>query len=66
MGIFFVICGGIAIIAGIKGKEFYSADIIALQGFKQKSSKWSGRLVFIIAGVLLLALGIMSMVGVIQ
>lgn len=58
MGMFFVIFGSLAIIGGIFGKDFYAADVIALGKFKQKSSRWSGRLVFIVGGIFLLALGI--------
>jgi hypothetical protein len=58
LGIFLVICGGLAIVGGIFGKDFYKADILALGAFKEKSSRWSGRLVFIVGGVVLIAIGI--------
>jgi uncharacterized membrane protein YczE len=58
MGVLFIVFGVGAIVVGILGKDFYTADVIALGEFKQKSSKWSGRLVFCLVGVLLIALGI--------
>jgi hypothetical protein len=48
----------LAIVGGIFGKDFYKADILALGAFKEKSSRWSGRLVFIVGGVVLIAIGI--------
>jgi hypothetical protein len=42
---------------GIFGKDLYAADVIALGALKQKSSTWSGRLVFLLVGVVL-AIGI--------
>jgi uncharacterized membrane protein YczE len=58
MGILLIIFGGLAIVGGIFGKDFYAADVIALRAFKQKSSTWSGRLVFVVVGVVLIAVGI--------
>ena len=62
MGIFLVIMGVIAIAGGIFGKNFHAADVIALGGFKQKSSRWSGRLVFLVVGVGLVVVGIKLLV----
>jgi hypothetical protein len=58
MGIFLMIFGGLAIVGCIFGKNFFAADVIALGAFKEKSSKWSGRLVFVVVGVVLIAVGI--------
>ena len=62
MGILLVISGILAIVVGIFGRNFYEADVIALRAFKQKSSTWSGRLVFIVVGVVFVALGIKLLV----
>jgi hypothetical protein len=63
MGILFIIGGIAAIIAGILGKEFHAADVMSLGEYKQKTSKWSGRLVFILAGLILIAVGVKMLVG---
>jgi hypothetical protein len=57
-GIFFVICGIVSVLGGIFGKDFYKADIETGVPYKQRSSTWSGRLVFIVVGVSFVALGI--------
>lgn len=53
-----IIFGCLAIIGGIFGKEFYAADGEGLGPFKQKVSTWSGRVVFVLVGVGLIATGI--------
>jgi hypothetical protein len=58
MGIFLVIFGGLAIAGGIFGKNFYAADVDSLSVFKQKRSTWSGRLVFLLVGAGLVAIGV--------
>ena len=58
MGFLLVIFGSVAIAGGVLGKDFHAADVIALSEFKQKSSRWSGRLVFILVGVGLIGIGI--------
>jgi hypothetical protein len=58
MDIVFVVIGILSITAGVFGKNFYAADVISLHAYKQRSSTWSGRLVFILVGVLFIALGI--------
>jgi hypothetical protein len=63
MGVFLVIFGLLAIAGGIFGKDFRAADVIALGEFKQKTSKWSGRLVFIVVGLSLIGVGIKMLVG---
>lgn len=62
MGILFVILGCLAIVAGIFGKEFYAADVITGTGYKQKRSRWSGRLIFIAGGLFFIAAGIKFLV----
>ena len=62
MGIFLIIAGIVGIAGGIFGKDFYVADAISLSAFKQKSSTWSGRLVFLLVGVSLIAVGIKLLV----
>jgi len=63
LGILFVICGGAAIATGILGKGFYLGDVLSGNAYKQKSSRFSGRLIFIVAGVFLAALGIKALMG---
>lgn len=50
--------GCAAIIGALFGKEFYAADVETCAPFKEKSSRWSGRLVYLIVGIGLLAIGI--------
>jgi NhaP-type Na+/H+ or K+/H+ antiporter len=59
MGVAFILVGIAAIVIGILGKEFYVADILSLSGFRreQRSSTWSGRLVFLVVGAGFVALG---------
>ena len=63
MGILFVILGTAAIAGGIFAKEFYVGDVLSGDAYKQKSSKWSGRLVFIVVGACFVALGIRLLIG---
>ena len=63
MGILLIIFGCLAIVGGVFGKRFYAADVVALGALNQKSSTWSGRLVFILVGVALIAVGIKLFVG---
>ena len=63
MGVLLVIFGAMAIVGGVLGKDFHAADVIALGEFRQKSSRWSGRLVFIIVGVGLIGIGIKMCLG---
>jgi len=63
MGVLLIIFGGLALVGGIFAKDFYVADVVALGAFKQKSSTWSGRLVFILVGVVLIAVGIKLLIG---
>lgn len=58
IGALLMVLGAVAIVGGILGKDFRAADVIALGEFKQKSSKWSARLVFIAVGVGLVGVGI--------
>jgi hypothetical protein len=57
-GIVSLIVGGVAIAAGIFGRDFYVADVLSGVGFKQKSSRWSGRLICMVVGVSFVAAGI--------
>jgi hypothetical protein len=43
---------------GVFGKDFRASDVIALGEFKQRSSKWLGRLIFIMVGLGLVCVGI--------
>jgi hypothetical protein len=63
MGILLVVFGALGIAAGIFGKDFYAADVDSLSPFKQRSSRWSGRLVFLLAGAALVAIGVKLLVG---
>ena len=58
MGVLLLVFGALVIAGGIFGKDFHAADGIALGEFKQKSSRWSGRLVFIVVGACLIGIGI--------
>lgn len=57
MGVLLLIAGCAAILGGIFGKDFYAADVITLAPFRQRSSTWSGRLVFLLVGAGLIAIG---------
>jgi hypothetical protein len=59
MDILLILAGGLAIAAGILGKTFYEADVIALGTFKSKEETptWSGRVLFISVGAALIAIG---------
>ncbi|MGA3071125.1 MAG: hypothetical protein ABSD43_12995 [Terracidiphilus sp.] len=63
MGILLVIAGSLGIVGGIFGKDFYAADVDSLSAFKQRSSRWSGRLVFLLVGTGLVAIGVKLLVG---
>jgi H+/Cl- antiporter ClcA len=58
-----IVFGVLGIAAGILGKEFYAADIITLHAYKQKQPAWLGRLVCIVVGVGLIAIGIKLLLG---
>ena len=57
-----IIPGITGIVVGIIGKKFYNADVLSLSRYRQESSTWSGRLVFIVVGVLFIAIGIKFLV----
>ena len=57
-----LIFGAAGIAAGIWGKKFFKADILALGSYEERSSRWSGRLVFIIAGLWLVVSAISRLV----
>jgi len=65
MGFFLVIAGSVAIACGIFAKNFYDGDVLSLSGYKHEREKstWSGRLIFLVAGAFLLAVGIKLLVG---
>jgi hypothetical protein len=56
-----IVGGCIGIVVGFVGKEFYVGDADAISSFDRKSSTWSGRLVAILAGGVLLVGGIKLM-----
>jgi hypothetical protein len=58
MGILSLIAGSVGILVGIFGKDFYVGDVFATGSYNRKRSTWSGRLISLLAGVSLLALGI--------
>jgi hypothetical protein len=58
MGILLIAAGLVGIAGGVFGKEFYEADISSVSVGSRKSSTWSGRLIFIIVGTGLIAVGI--------
>jgi hypothetical protein len=57
VGVFLMLFGCILIVGGIFGENFYAADVDSLAPFNQKSSRWSGKVLFVVVGVLLLAIG---------
>ena len=59
MDYLFVGCGLLSIGIGLFAKNFYAGDAIAIAGYKRERvvSKWWGRLVFIVVGILLLFVG---------
>jgi hypothetical protein len=59
--VYFIIFGALLIVGGVVAKDFYVADILSLSGFKQKMSRRSGRLLFIVGGARLIALGLKSL-----
>jgi hypothetical protein len=60
VGTLLVIFGAMGIAGAIFGKDFYAADGLGLHEFKPKQNIpiWLGRLVFGLAGVGLIAVGI--------
>ena len=60
MPIFLICVGVVIIVAGFLNNEFYSGDIIALDGFKRekKLATWYGRSIFILVGVLFITGGV--------
>jgi hypothetical protein len=62
IGIVLIVFGCIAIAVGIRGGEFYAGGADGIGSFNQRSSKRSGRVVFILAGVGLLAVGVKILV----
>lgn len=57
-GTIFIVCGIVSFLIGIFGKTFYEADVVTGAAYKQKSSTWSGRLVFIVVGIFFIGVGI--------
>jgi hypothetical protein len=58
MGIAFILFGCIAVALGVRGGQFYAADADAMTSFDQKVSQRKGRVICIVAGVLLIAAGV--------
>jgi hypothetical protein len=63
VAVLLIIFGVLAVAGGIFGRDFRAADVIALREFRQKSSKWSARLVFFVVGLALIGVGIKMLVG---
>ena len=58
-----IVCGLVAIGVAIWGKRFSSADVEGMPyGKDVETSTWSGKLVFAIVGVGLLAIGMLQLV----
>jgi threonine/homoserine/homoserine lactone efflux protein len=62
MGIILIVLGCIAIAIGICGGEFYSGDPDAISSFNRKILERRGRIVAILAGLLLIAGGVKILV----
>jgi hypothetical protein len=60
LAIFLICVGVIIVVVGILNNEFYSGDIIALDGFKKekKLATWYGRAIFILGGAIFIAGGV--------
>ena len=63
IGALLIIFGVLGIAGAIFAKEFWAADVIALHEFKQKLPTWLGRLVCVVAGVGLIAIGVKMLIG---
>jgi hypothetical protein len=63
MSILLIAAGLVGIASGVFGKKFYEADILSVSVGTRKSSTWSGRLIFIVAGTGLIAVGIKLLVS---
>jgi|HubBroStandDraft_1064217.scaffolds.fasta_scaffold76947_4 hypothetical protein len=58
MGLLLIGFGLLSILGGIFGRTFRKADVDSLAEFKQETSTWSGRLVFLAVGACLIAVGV--------
>jgi hypothetical protein len=58
MGIVLILAGCVAIAIGVRGGQFYAGDPDAISSFNRKVSERSGRVVFILAGILLFVGGL--------
>ncbi len=57
IGVLLIIFGALGITGAIFAKDFWAADVIALHEFKRKLPTWLGRLVCVVAGIGLIAVG---------
>lgn len=58
-----LVFGALGIIGGIFGKDFRATDVITLHEFKDKKlPTWLGRVISIVAGVGLIAIGIKMLI----
>ncbi len=58
MGVIFIIAGSVGIVLAFIGKNFTAGDPDAISSFARPVSNRYGRLVFAIAGTMLIAFGI--------
>jgi len=58
IGIALIISGCAGLTIAALGKNFSVGDADAMTSWNKPRSRWSGRLVFLIAGLMLLAIGI--------
>jgi hypothetical protein len=60
MGFVFIFAGIAATLIGALGRTFYAADALTLSGYKRERrvSTWWGRSIFIVVGLLFMALGV--------
>jgi len=63
IGTILVIFGALGIAGAIFGKDFRSADAITLHELKQRIPTWLGRLLCIVVGIGLIAIGIKMIIG---
>jgi hypothetical protein len=62
MDVLFLILGAFSIGVGLLAKNFYVADVLSGTGYKQKRSRWSGRLICILVGLGFMAAAIKGLI----
>ena len=63
MGVFLIVIGVAVFLAGIYGKEFFTADPVAFSQFDRKISSKTARALFVIVALCFIASGIALLAG---